>query len=159
MQLVVTGGARSRLLEPECRLWASHLTGLLFHPLHPSLPTCGMGRELGILTSQLPDPTLTSLGLPETKKPGPSSPVKEQWRPAHFLRGASGSPGGAQGSRIQEAFPSALQSSQSPSEVNRQGMKNGNQATGPLKWEFHLPDFVLLDLGFYGNLRVERWTA
>lgn len=104
LQLVVSGGARSRILEPDSRLWASHLTGELFRSLHLSLPTCGMGRELGLLTSQLSDPTLTSLGLPETKEPGPSSPLKEKWGPAHFLRGASRSPGGAQGRRIQEAF-------------------------------------------------------
>lgn len=26
---------------------------------------------------------------------------------------------------------------------------------GLLKWEFHLPDFVLLDFGFHGNLSLE----
>jgi hypothetical protein len=27
------------------------------------------------------------------------------------------------------------------------------------KWEFHLPDFILLDFGFHGNLGVGRWRA
>lgn len=34
-------------------------------------------------------------------------------------------------------------------------MSHGKQAIGLLKWEFHLPDFVLLDFGFHGNLSLE----
>lgn len=48
-------------------------------------------------------------------------------------------------------FPEAWHS-QSPSEARGPGVSNGNRQWALSKWEFHLPDSVLLDSGFRGNL-------
>lgn len=70
-----------------------------------------------------------------------------------------GNPGGAQSRRTRAPFQPALQLLRSAEAALRPrdpGVSNGNQAVGLRKWEFHLPDFVLLDFGFHGNLGVGR---
>lgn len=53
LQLAVSGGTRAES-------WALYLCAVLLPSLHLSLPICEMGRELDMMTSQLPVPTMTS---------------------------------------------------------------------------------------------------